>query len=351
MASDDVSAPHTERAREYPTRPRTRPADLASVLCLLVLSPVCAEYLGAYDDSTGDLGALLTGLLFFVPLYGCPALLLREVARRTRMTWVGMALLAAAFGLAQAGLVDQSIFRTSYRGIPEWAGMVMPTYIEPLGISVALTATFVTGHVIATFCVPIALTEALRPTARDTPWVGRFGLVAAGVLYGVAAAVILYDHVETEGMAISAGQAVVTGLVVAALLAAAFLVGRTRPSPTARTAPHPAVLVLAALVVTALHNFLPATWLGVAGHVVLLGGGGLALWWASRSPAWTTLHTLAVAAGTAAALAAVGFVGDPLIGEVSTVRKYAHNTVLVALLAALIAVGWRRDRSAELLPR
>jgi hypothetical protein len=53
------------------------------------------------------------------------------------------------------------------------------------------------------------------------------------------------------------------------------------------------------------------------------------------------MHTLA---GTAAALAAVGFVGEPLIGEVSAARAYAHNVVLATLLAALTMVGWRRDR-------
>jgi hypothetical protein len=44
------------------------------VALLLVLAPVCAEYLGAYDDSTGDPLALAAGLLIFSPLYGAPAL-------------------------------------------------------------------------------------------------------------------------------------------------------------------------------------------------------------------------------------------------------------------------------------
>lgn len=332
-------------SRDPATGPRAKLAKPALAACLLVLSPVCAEYLAAYDDSTGDIGALASGLVFFIPLYGCPALLLREVARRTGMTWVGMVFLAAAFGLAQAGLVDQSMFRTSYRDIPEWAGMAMPTYIEPVGISVALTATFVTGHVISTFCVPIALTEALRPNSRQVPWVGRIGLLTAGVLYGLAAAVILFDHIGTEGTAISGGQAAGTGTAVAALIAAAFTMGRTRPRPTVRTAPGPAVLAVIALVATVAHSFLPSTWPGVAGHVIVLGGGGGALWWVSRSTGWTARHTLAVAAGAAAALAIAGFVGDPLIGDVSAARKYAHNIGLSALLAVLIIVAWRKNPS------
>lgn len=69
------------------------------------------------------------------------------------------------------------------------------------------------------------------------------------------------------------------------------------------------------------------------------------MWWASRSPGWTARHTLAVAAGAATALSAVGFVGEPLIGDVSTARKYAHNIGLAALLGTLITVAWRRGRS------
>jgi hypothetical protein len=36
----------------------------------------------AYDDSTGDLVRLVAGLLILSPLYGAPALLIREVCRR-----------------------------------------------------------------------------------------------------------------------------------------------------------------------------------------------------------------------------------------------------------------------------
>jgi hypothetical protein len=52
------------------------------VLALLVLAPICAEYLSAYDDSTGHPATLLGNLVIFIPLYGCSALLIREVARR-----------------------------------------------------------------------------------------------------------------------------------------------------------------------------------------------------------------------------------------------------------------------------
>ena len=66
---------------------------------LFLLAPVCAEYLWGYDDSTGHWGVLIGNLIVFSPLYGAPALLIREVARRLGLGWPGILLMAAAFGV------------------------------------------------------------------------------------------------------------------------------------------------------------------------------------------------------------------------------------------------------------
>jgi hypothetical protein len=104
-----------------------------SALGLFVLAPVCAEYLWGYDTSTGDRVALVGGLVFLAPLYGAPALLIRETARRLGLGWPGILLLAAAFGIVQAGIVDQSLFSTNYRDISYWKEITLPTHIGPLG--------------------------------------------------------------------------------------------------------------------------------------------------------------------------------------------------------------------------
>ena len=54
----------------------------APAIFLLVFAPVGAEYLIGYDDITGDLTAMVFGLVIFGPLYGAPAVLIREAARR-----------------------------------------------------------------------------------------------------------------------------------------------------------------------------------------------------------------------------------------------------------------------------
>ena len=112
-------------------------------LGLFVLAPVCAEYLWGYDDSTGHPGTLVGNLLVFSPLYGAPALLIREAARRHGLGWPGILLMAAAFGVVEAGIVDQSMWSADYRDIPYWDDMSEPTYLAPIGLSIYLALTFV----------------------------------------------------------------------------------------------------------------------------------------------------------------------------------------------------------------
>jgi hypothetical protein len=311
-----------------------------------VLSPVCAEYIAAYDETTGNVTALLFGLLFFIPLYGCPALLIREVARRSGMTWVGLVSLATALGIVQAGLIDQSLFRLSYRGIPEWASWATPTYIEPLGFSGYLALSFVVGHVIGSFCAPIAITEALVPEQRSEPWLGPVGLGITTGLYLTAAGLILNDHLVKESAAISLTQTVVTSLIVVGLVVLAATVGRMRRETLNRWCPPALLLCVLVAAVGVGKEFLPLTWAWVTLHAALLGAVAFAALWFSRSTSWTRLHELAIAAGFVAGLAVTGFRSEPLFGGVTTLEKYGHNTVLAAAIAILVIVGVRRHRRA-----
>jgi len=148
---------------------RTAPA-----LGLFLLAPITAEYLAAYDDSTGNLGELIGGLFLFAPLYGGAALLIREMTRRTGRGWPTIFLLGLAFGVAQAGLIDHSLFNPAYRDVAGWDEMFQATYVPGVGISLN-PLTFATGHMIFSVAAPIALVEALVPGRARSPWLGRAG--------------------------------------------------------------------------------------------------------------------------------------------------------------------------------
>ncbi|WP_432920461.1 hypothetical protein ACQPZZ_20495 [Microbispora sp. CA-135349] len=321
------------------------PWRLAMAAGLLVLAPMCAEYVTGYDDSTGDPLVLAASLLIFSPLYGAPALLIRETSRRLGLGWPAILALATAAGVLQAGVIDQSMFSEGYRDIPYWEEMVRPTYVEPLGLAAYTALSFVAGHAIWSFGVPIALTEALSPRLSRTPWLRTPGLVTAAVLYLAAAALVLRDHLRTEHYHASAAQTGGSLAAVALLVLFAFVPAvrrRRRPSvpappaePSAGVPPRPVLVAAGGLAAGLVFNFLPSTWAGVAAGLTVIalcaaGTGRLA-----RTRRWSGRHAAALAAGALGARAVVGFFAVPL-GEVPPVAKYAHN---VAFLAGAVLLG------------
>ncbi|MQA78244.1 MAG: hypothetical protein GEV10_07165 [Streptosporangiales bacterium] len=331
--------PTTGPDRSSVHRPASgRRVGMLLALGVFLLAPITAEYLTGYDNTVGQPLELLGGLLILGPLYGAPALIIREVVRRTGRGWPSILLLGLAFGVVQAGLVDQSLFNTSYRDIDYWDDMMWPTYIPVLGISAYNAMTFLMGHMVSSIGAPIAVVESLAPRRRTTPWLGPIGLGVAGLLY-VAASVLVYDdHVKTEQFHASAGQLVGATAVVVGLVVTAFLVGR-RPRPRVDRRVPPAWLagVLSAVALNGAVMLAP-TWLAVA--VTLVPTAGLAVLVArwSRSDRWSPGHVLALAAGALLAQAAVAFTVDPL-GDVALVLKLAHNVILGLGVAGLITAG------------
>jgi hypothetical protein len=316
------------------------------VLSLLVLAPVCAEYLSAYDDSTGHPVTLVGNLVIFIPLYGCSALLIREVARRARLGWPGILLLAAAFGFTEAGLVDQSLFSPDYRGLEGWEATYAATLIAPLGLSAVNLIGFVGGHVMLSICGPIALVEAWRPSRATEPWLRLPGLVITTLAYATASALVLFWHLQTEEWHAGVGQLVGAGVVVVALVVAAVLLGR-RPR-IERPVPGPGLgrTAAIALLLGTAYNLLPQTWPGVAGSVVLLVIAGILLVRASRTRRWSPTHVAIVGATPLFLTAALAFTYDPMIGEVTAQAKYAHNAVMVTIVLVALGVALlRRSRS------
>jgi hypothetical protein len=87
-------------------------AAVASAVGLLFLAPLVGEYLLG-NVSIVEIGALPILAL----LYGGGAVLIRELSRRTGRGWPTILVLGLAYGLIEAGLIDQTLFNP-----PELAG-------------------------------------------------------------------------------------------------------------------------------------------------------------------------------------------------------------------------------------
>jgi hypothetical protein len=316
---------------------------LLPALGLLLLAPVCAEYLYGYDDSTGNLAALLGGLLLFGPLYGGAALIIREVARRTGRGWPTILLLGLGFGIVQAGLIDHSMFNPAYRDIEYWDELFAPTFVPALGVSAGAGLTFVTGHLVWSVAVPIAIVEALVPGQRTSPWLGRLGLGITTAGFGLAAWVVLWWHLDTEDFVPGPGQLIGAAVVVAALAVTAFsLRPRSRPA-SERPAANPWLVGAVAFVLFVLPT--PYGWLGFAIMVARLAALlALVAWWSGRA-GWSPRHVLALAGGALLANVATAFATEP-IGDVSTAAKLAHNLGAVLFVVTLLVAASYRLRGS-----
>jgi hypothetical protein len=305
---------------------------IAPALALLVLSPWVGEYL------LGNISARnLLALPFLIPLYGGGALLIREVARGTGRGWPTILLLGAAYGIIEAGLVDQSLFNPP----------LSPEATPMLGISVSNAVAFVVGHAVWSIGVPIALVETV---AGREPWLGRAGLVATAALYASGCLLIFAAERDATGFLATPGERAAVVAVALALILVAFAPGRGRREPGAASAPRPAVVGVGAFVVSGAFFARPETWLGVGLGIALVVAAWLVIDRWARREAWTDRHRFALAAGTLLTYAWGGFVLTALLEPDDPIR-WAGNAVFAALavvLLVLIGVVGVRARTRRL---
>ncbi|RDE07661.1 hypothetical protein [Pelagibacterium lacus] len=316
------------------------------VLALAALCAVSAELLAAYSDSTGDIGAVLFNLIFFMALYGAPALLMRELARRLRWGWPSLLFLCAALGILQACIIDQAMFAEQYRGYAGWEENRSATYIPAFGISAYNAYNFILGHIIFSFAGPIAIAEAWRPRRASAPWLGPFGMIVAAVCYLGAAALIMFDP---SSQSASQTQLVVSWILVAACFVAAALIGRRSTTPQITPTRHsrPLAVLAVTFAVAVLGNFAGENWIGVAvGLSATLLILAMIIGMRMRF-SWTLQHSAAVALGYLLSRGVLAFFYFPLLGDVEPLPKYLHNVAMLAIVLAAGALALKGQRTRD----
>ncbi|RKN24296.1 hypothetical protein D7147_02800 [Micromonospora musae] len=319
---------------------------LVPAVALLLLAPWAAEC------SWG--GFTLTDtpfvILVLAPMYGGAALLIRETARRVGAGWPTIALFAAAFGVIQAGLVDQSLFNPGFLDDTEFAdtqATAEATLVPGLDFSARQAFDYIGNHIALSICAPIVIVESLlRGDRRSRPWLGRPGLTVVTLLYLAGSLLIFSDDEGRKDFLASPAQVGFAVTVAVALIGAGLLIRRRRGSPAlpappvvatvpatagapvpahdsgvpaapaphddsrppvaakGRRAPRPVWPGLVVLVAYAGSNLAPG-WAGIAVGLVLAAAAATLLVTWSRRSGWGQRQVLA--AGTASMLVAAAY--------------------------------------------
>jgi hypothetical protein len=289
---------------------------------------------------------------FLAPLYGGAAVLIREVARRTGRGWPTIVLLAAAFGVVQAGLVDQSLLNPDFLDETEFrdlAAAAQATVLPGLGISVEQLLDYVGNHIVLSVCAPIVIVESMvGPSRRHTPWLGWPGLVVVALLYLGGSLLIYADTAGGDAFTPRAGQVAVVVAVILALVGAAFAIRRRPPAVRSGQRAPVRPLVVGGLVVAAHLASWPASgWAAVALRLVVAVAVVVVVVVWSRRPGWSQAHVLAaggaglvVAAGTAYLVPTYA----PAPPQLALASDIAISIVTAALLGA---AAWRLHRQSQ----
>jgi hypothetical protein len=151
-------------------------------------------------------------ILATMPIYAGGAILIRELARHRRVGWLQIAILGAAYGVVEEGVALGSLFNPTLFN----AGLVGGRL---LGVNWTWTEWTLGYHAIWSISIPILLTELIFPARRVEPWLGKVGLVVAGLVYlaGVAFLTAIMRLVVTPGADLTPVQYAAAGLVVVGL--------------------------------------------------------------------------------------------------------------------------------------
>jgi hypothetical protein len=236
----------------------TRKQRAAPVITLVLLSPVVAEVLFG--------STRITTLFVLIPqigVWGCAALIIRDVVRRRRQGWPAILLLGIALAAAEELVIQQTSL------IPLVGVDPAHVYGRAVGVNWVYLLWALGYESVWAVVLPIQLAELIFPARRDEPWLGTKGLIISSVVLVLASVVAWYSWTQVfvpqylpESVSRVPLASVAIGAVVVAALAAAAL--GLRPSSRRGRGASPSVL--------------PPSWqMGLATFVLALPWFGLVL--------------------------------------------------------------------------
>jgi hypothetical protein len=321
------------------------------IVLLVVIPTTVAEVLFG-STTLSDLG----GVVLEAGLYGCGAILIREVVRRRGGSWPSLLLLGAAYGTIEEGLLE-----------PTWFNPLLLNahYGVLIGVDWPYAAYNIAYHAVWSITVPILITEQLFPSRGHRSWIGNRGLGVVAAVYLIVCAVtwafwsqVLLPKVFHNHVHISPALFAGAGVLVVVLVALGWWSARAWPAPRSAaggSAPPAALVGVPALiggvlwfgwtaVPSGLLHRLPFEVILLVDVLVVAVSAWLLVTWSSR-PGWSRLHVLAVCTGSLIAQMAGGFVlNRDVLGDGANLYFKILVDVLALVLLGLLAARLARGR-------
>ena len=332
---------------------RAAPRHIRAVVTLVFLSPVIAEVL--YGSTH------LTTLFLLIPqmaVYGCAALIIREVVRRRGGGWPSILLLGIAFSIAEECLILQTSLAPLF-----FAADPFHVYGRALGVNWPYLLWALGYESVWSIVIPIQLTEMIFPAQRKDPWLGTKGIIAAAVIF-IAGSIFVWfiwsqvamkQYYHGPPFRISPIAIVVAALTIAALSSLAFAFPRreTQVSDASRELRLWLVMLMSfvwglawfvlVVLATGYVKQVPA-WVQMALGILLAGVGIVVIRRLVTRFVWTDGPRLALIFGVLTASMSAGVVASGITLPIDMAAKIVFDVVAVVLLIRLFRSVRRRSQ-------
>jgi hypothetical protein len=144
---------------------------ILTIVLLLLLPPITGELLSGSAPPLVFFNPLM--ILMLVLLYGCGALLIREMRARWNLQW-SVIFLAVAYGIIEEGIMVKSFFN------PGWVDLgALSGYDMFFGVQWPWTIELILYHATVSMLIPITIVGLLWPQYADTPLLKKRGTIFA----------------------------------------------------------------------------------------------------------------------------------------------------------------------------
>jgi hypothetical protein len=312
---------------------------IAPVVCLFFLAPLFGEFLLGNQRVVN-----LPILPVFGLLYGCGAILVREITRRVGGGYGMMLGLGLAYALFEEGIVDQLFFNINYF---EGQADITTTLIPGIGIDAWLTLLLLAMHSIWSICIPIVLVEMIFKKRGPGPWLGKSALAVVSVLFLAGSAYLGWAVYTDKQFLAPAGPLLILVAAMVGIIFTTFRVRKWQPRLPVFSAPKPWLIGVTAFVFSTLYivgGGLPG-WLRVVSALVLAGiFFTLVRAWSQKG--WSDVHTIALAAGGIATYAWLGAFMKPESGP-KTMADHIGTVILIVFAFTLVVQALKTVRLAQ----